>query len=229
MGGSALNYVPVTGLLTTGAGQIAGVTCRDETSGECFSVPARVVINAAGAWCDQLRSQIGRHPILRPLRGSHLVFSAVRLPLGRGVNMVHPDDGRPLFAFPWEGVTLVGTTDVDHREDLMAEPVISLEEKRYLMDAVQAFFPSLGLRDKDILATFAGIRPVVGAGRRNPSQESRDMFLRDEKGLITVTSGKLTTFRLMAMKTLELAGKKLSLQTSSLNRQEVLAADGCPV
>ena len=228
-GGFALNYAPVTGLLTTGDGQVAGVACRDETSGQCFSVPARVVINAAGAWCDQLRSQIGCAPILRPLRGSHLVFSAGRLPLGQGVNMVHPGDGRPLYAFPWEGVTLVGTTDLDHRQDLMAEPVISPEEKRYLLDAVQAFFPSLGLREEDILATFAGIRPVVGAGRRNPSQESREMFLRDEKGLITVTSGKLTTFRLMAMKTLELAGKKLSLHTSGLDRQEVLAVDGCPV
>ena len=227
-GGFALNYAPVTGLLTTGNGQVAGVACRDETSGRSFSVPARVVINATGAWCDQLRSQIGRPPILRPLRGSHLVFSAGRLPLEQGVNLVHPGDGRPLYAFPWEGVTLVGTTDLDHRSDLLAEPVISPEEKRYLLDAVQAFFPSLGLREEDILATFAGIRPVVGAGRRDPSRESRDMFLRKENGLITVTSGKLTTFRLMAVKTLELAGKQLSLDTSGLARQKVLAVAGCP-
>ncbi|HUW63647.1 MAG TPA: glycerol-3-phosphate dehydrogenase/oxidase [Spirochaetia bacterium] len=224
-GGFALNYAPVTGLLTSGAGQVSGVTGTDEVSNRCFAVKAGMVINAAGAWSDRLREHIGGAPVLRPLRGSHLVFPATRLPLGQGVNLVHPEDGRPLYAFPWEGVTLVGTTDLDHRGDLQGEPAVTPAEKTYLLEAVQAFFPSLGLREEDIQAAFAGIRPVVGTGHRDPSRESRDMFLREEKNLITVTGGKLTTFRLLAQRALELAGKKLSLDTCALAGCRVFSED----
>jgi len=207
-GAFALNYAPVTGFLTDRDGAVAGVTCTDETTGSFHRVRARVVVNAAGAWCDQVRGFLGRAPVLRPLAGSHLVFPAARLPLGTGVNLIHPRDGRPLYAFPWEGVTLVGTTDLDHRGPL-AEPVITDGEQEYLLEAVRTFFPSLGLGARDIRAVFAGVRPVVGTGRRDPSRESREMFLREEKKLITVTGGKLTTFRLLALKALDLAGARL--------------------
>lgn len=224
-GGLALNYVPVTGLLTSGDGQVTGVTCRDEISGQCYSVRSRIVINAAGAWSDQVRAHIAGKPVLRPLRGSHLVFAAGRFPLRRGVNLVHPVDGRPLYAFPWQGVTMVGTTDLDHREGLLEEPAITREEKTYLLDAVRTFFPSLGLSSQDIVASFAGIRPVVGSGQRDPSRESRDMFLREEKNLITVTGGKLTTFRLLAQRALDLAGKKICVDTSALAKCSVFPGE----
>ena len=114
-GAHALNYARVTSLLKTTKGQVCGVVARD-SSGETdreVEIRARVVINAGGTWADQLRGQIGKVPRLRPLRGSHLVFQASRLPITRAVSFSHPADGRPVFILPWEGAVIYGTTDVD--------------------------------------------------------------------------------------------------------------------
>ncbi|WP_141104163.1 glycerol-3-phosphate dehydrogenase C-terminal domain-containing protein, partial [Noviherbaspirillum denitrificans] len=110
-----------------------------------------------------------------------------------------PLDGRPVFAYPWEGVTLVGTTDVDHRAAMHNEPAITPEEFSYLMMAIDFQFPSLAIRPADVLATYAGVRPVVDTGKADPSREGRDHAVWLEDGLLTVTGGKLTTFRLIAL------------------------------
>ena len=116
-GALTLNYLAAETLLR-GPNGVEGATLRDRVGGETFEVKARCVVNAAGAWGDRLRRQIGAKPKLRPLRGSHLLFDAWRFPLAQAVAFFHPDDRRPIFAVPWEGSTLIGTTDVDHREDL---------------------------------------------------------------------------------------------------------------
>jgi glycerol-3-phosphate dehydrogenase len=126
------------------------------------------------------------------------VFPAWRLPVAQGVSFFHPFDQRPVFIFPWEGVTIVGTTDVDHHASLQAEPGISPAEVSYLMAAVEARFPSLGITLEDVISTFAGVRPVVGTGKADPSKESRDHVVWQESGLLTVTGGKLTTFQIIA-------------------------------
>jgi glycerol-3-phosphate dehydrogenase len=100
-------------------------------------VQARAVINATGAWSDELRRQLDRPARLRPLRGSHLVLNSSRLPLTRAVSFLHPDDGRPVFAIPWEGVTIFGTTDVDHSRGLESDPCPSAEETAYLLKALR--------------------------------------------------------------------------------------------
>src|SRR4030042_445597 len=97
---------------------------------------ARVVINATGSWADILRKQAGGLPHIRPLRGSHLIFPNWRLPVAQAVTFLTPFDHRPVFIFPWERVTLVGTTDVDHDGFLANEPMISPNEVAYLMAAV---------------------------------------------------------------------------------------------
>jgi glycerol-3-phosphate dehydrogenase len=99
----------------------------------------------------------------------------------------------------------VGTTDVDHDFSLDEEPSISPTEFVYLMEAVDSQFASLDLGREDVLATFAGIRPVIGTGKADPSKESRDHVLWEENGLLTVTGGKLTTFRLIALDALKAA------------------------
>jgi glycerol-3-phosphate dehydrogenase len=199
-GGMAMNCTRVTDLLKTNSGTVCGVVIRD-TSGESDKekeVRARVVINATGAWADQLRGFIGRAPRLRPLRGSHLIFQCSRLPLTRAVTFLHPRDGRPVFVLPWEGAVIYGTTDVDQGEELMTDPTISSGEAEYLLDGLKAVFPALELTFADVTATFSGIRPVVDTGKANPSKESREHVLWDENGLLTVSGGKLTTFRIMA-------------------------------
>jgi glycerol-3-phosphate dehydrogenase len=215
-GGVALNYAEAESLLTDGTGQVNGILLRDAVrpsspplGGVLRPVHARVVINAAGAWADRLREQIGAEARIRPLRGSHLIFPAWKLPVAQAISFLHPSDRRPVFIFPWEGITLVGTTDVDHEQPLDDEPGISADEFGYLIEAVNAQFASLNLTPTDVLATFAGVRPVVGTGKADPSKESRDHVIWDEQGLLTVTGGKLTTFRLIALDALRAARERL--------------------
>ena len=212
LGGTAFNYLSVQTLLRGGGG-VAGARLRDEIGGAEHEVRARVVISATGAWADALRAQSGAPggagKRLRPLRGSHLVLPAWRLPLAQAVSLMHPADGRPVFAFPWEGVTLVGTTDVDHRESMQFEAAITRGEVDYLMDALRIQFPQLGLQEADIIATYAGVRPVIDTGQADPSRETREHALWLEDGLLTVTGGKLTTFRVIALDALRKAAAML--------------------
>jgi glycerol-3-phosphate dehydrogenase len=166
-------------------------------------IQARVIINATGAWADELRGQVGAKPRMRLLRGSHLVVPAWRLPVAQSVSFLHPLDRRPVFIFPWEGITLIGTTDTDHSRSLSDEPAISPAEVAYLMAAAEAQFPSINLNLNDIISTFSGIRPVIGTGKADPSKEARDHAVWEEEGLLTVTGGKLTTFRLIALDVLK--------------------------
>jgi len=220
-GGLALNHAPVDDLLFDRAGRVNGAVIRDRESGRTAEAAARVVIDATGAWADKLRGRIGRSPVIRPLRGSHLIFSRRRLPVMSGVSFQHPGDRRPLYVIPWEGVTLLGTTDLDCRTDIDAEPSILPSEADYLLEAAVRVFPALKLGAGDVVASFSGVRPVVGSGKRDPSRESRDMVVMDEGGLLTVTGGKLTTFRLLALRALARAGKTLSLDLSGLGRKRV--------
>lgn len=215
-GGVALNYTSVTGLLRLSSGKVAGVVIEDRSpaadgkpSGCTAEVQASLIINATGAWVDELRQQVGGRRRLRQLRGSHLILPAARLPLTRAVSFSHPRDGRFVFAFPWEGVVLAGTTDVDHNRSLDEEPSISSGEFEYLLEALDHVFPDLELGPEDVQATFSGVRPVVGTGKTDPSKESREHVLWCEQGLITVAGGKLTTFRIMAVAALKMACAQL--------------------
>jgi glycerol-3-phosphate dehydrogenase len=221
-GGVAINYVAGTELLREHE-QVVGVRLQDNLDEtRTADVYARVVINATGAWADQLRGQINVPARIRPLRGSHLIFPAWRLPVAQAVSFLHPSDRRPVFIFPWEGITLVGTTDVDHHAPLNLEPGISPGEVSYLMAAVKAQFPSLGIGLEDVISTFAGVRPVIGTGKADPSQESRDHVVWDESGLLTVTGGKLTTFRLIALDALDAVRHRLPDMPESAGEIPVL-------
>jgi glycerol-3-phosphate dehydrogenase len=193
----ALNYAAAVGLLKDRR-DVSGVAVCDKETGATAEARARLVINAAGVWADELRREVSGSKRLRPLRGSHLYFSLDRFPVYQAIAFSHPDDGRPVFVYPWEGVALVGTTDVDHSLPLDAEAAISAEEAEYLLRAVQSHFPALELTKGDVLTTQSGVRPIVDTGRADPSAESRDHVVWAEKGLLTVTGGKLTTFRLIA-------------------------------
>jgi glycerol-3-phosphate dehydrogenase len=204
-GGAALNYTRAKDLLLNRQGQVRGAAIIDETpggNGRSAEVQAYAVINATGAWADELRGKIGQHARLRRLRGSHLILPASRVPLTRSVSFLHPGDDRPVFAFPWEGVTLVGTTDVDLDEPLYIDPAISPAEAEYLLQAAQYAFSCQELTPEDVQCTYSGVRPVINTGKSDPSKESREYVLWSENGLLTITGGKLTTFRLMACEAL---------------------------
>ena len=144
-------------------------------------------------------------PKLRPLRGSHLLLPLWRLPLARAVAWSHPQDGRPVFAYPWLGALIVGTTDLDH-PDLAQEPFITAPEQAYLLQALNHAFPQAAVMARDIRSTWAGVRPVIDSGRgADPSQESREHLVLAQRGLVAIGGGKLTTFRRMARQALKAA------------------------
>ncbi len=206
LGGVAINYLAAQQLLRVenkAEGAVNGVQLKDAASGQTYAVHAKLVINATGAWADTLRQQQGAAPKLRPLRGSHLVLPAWRLPTAQAISLMHPEDGRPVFVFPWEGATLVGTTDIDHSGDLRIDATITPAEMRYLLAALTFQFPQLQLTQDDVIATYAGVRPVIDTGKADPSKEGRDHAVWLEQGLLTVTGGKLTTFRLIALDALK--------------------------
>ena len=200
-GGVAANYLTVDGLLREN-GRVAGVSLRDGVNGRTGQARARVVINATGPWVDELRGELEQPPRLRPLRGSHFLFDFARLPVAQAVTLFHPDDGRPLFAFPWEGATLFGTTDLDHRDWPDQPACMTGEEAAYLEAALAHYFPSLALRREQALSAYSGVRPIVGGGADSPSAESRESAIWSEQGLLSVTGGKLTTYRVTALEAL---------------------------
>ena len=227
-GARALNYTRVKRIIRNAEGNVLGVDIEDVETGEGASLLTDVVFNATGCWAEKLHPSPDSARHLRPLRGSHLVFPAARLPLQEGLSFIHPRDGRPVFAIPWEGAVLVGTTDLDHTEDLSVVPHITAAEVVYLMAGVQAVFPSLNLTLRDCISAFAGIRPVLSEGKREASEESREHVVWIERGLITVTGGKLTTFRRLAADALK-AARPLLPPGSEVRRKEPIFAEMPPL
>ena len=209
-GGTAIHYARAEKLLRTADGQVHGVVLRDMAPGasRTAEVKAKVVINATGAWADELRAELGQPKRLRRIRGSHLTFRHERLPLPEAVSLLHPRDHRAVFAIPWEGVSIFGPTDVDHGS-LDEEPAISGDETAYLLEAVQRAFPALEITEKDVISTWSGVRPVIDTGKSDPSKESREHAIWREDGLLTITGGKLTTFAIMARDALAAAEDQL--------------------
>ncbi|MBV8658436.1 MAG: glycerol-3-phosphate dehydrogenase/oxidase, partial [Burkholderiales bacterium] len=220
-GAVTLNYLEATHPIRKGQ-QVVGMQATDLIDGSNITLSAHVVINATGAWADRLRTAIGAAPKMRPLRGSHLIFPLWRLPVAQAVSFMHPWDGRPVFAYPWEGVALLGTTDLDHA-DVTEEAAISPKEVAYLMAAVDWQFPDLGLGLTDVLSTYAGVRPVLATGAADPSKEARDHVVLQEDGMITVTGGKLTTFRTIALDALKHVAARLPHWAADLNPTTVFA------
>jgi glycerol-3-phosphate dehydrogenase len=199
-GATLLNYVAVTGLTRGADGFIAGALARDAETGVAFPVAASVVINAAGAFCDAVRRLADPQaaPLVAPSQGAHLVFDRSFLPGSHAIMVPHTADGRVLFAIPWHGHTLVGTTDTPVEAPVL-EPRPTADEIQFILDTAGRYLARAPTRG-DVRSAFVGIRPLVrqGAGRATASL-SRDHTLHiDASGLLTITGGKWTTYRHMA-------------------------------
>jgi glycerol-3-phosphate dehydrogenase len=204
-GAVCANRLDVTGLLESD-GRAQGVRVRDLESGSEFEVRAENVVNATGVWADELRPQELHEeaglPRIRPSRGTHVTLSRETLPLNGGA-IVPAGAGRTIFALPWLGHTLVGTTDNDYEGPLdHVRP--SGEDVGYLLEAVNEFFGST-LGPGDLTGAFAGVRPLISTGDPKKSVDiSRKAELYEtSSGMITITGGKLTTWRRMAKMTVD--------------------------
>ncbi len=211
-GAVALNYVKVSSLLRDSSGTVTGVTAVPEELEQGIELKAKLVINATGAWANKLDSQV----IIRPLRGSHILVPNWRLPVASVLTLLHPKDRRPVMIYPWQNATLIGTTDLDHEQDLDIEPTMTREELDYIFEAVESQFPNTKLTDKDLLSSYAGVRPIVLDHpidkSVSASHEKREHSLFAQPGFITVTGGKLTTFRIIAHHVMNEAASGLGLQ-----------------
>ncbi|WP_417595059.1 glycerol-3-phosphate dehydrogenase/oxidase [Oceanospirillum sp.] len=208
-GGKAFNYCKVDRIQLLESGNQSGGFQIDISPEDhpMLSLSARQVIHATGAWTQSPRahpSDPHDDPVkIRPLRGSHLLFSQKRLPLEKGVCLVHPDDSRLMFALPWLGHSLVGTTDLDHKEH-MDDPIqMQQQEQDYLFKALNHYFPASKLTPKDCLSVWSGVRPVLSEPGSNPehkapSDEHREHKLWWQDGQLYLCGGKLTTFQKMA-------------------------------
>ncbi len=211
-GATARNYTRVEAVLRAG-GRVRGVAVRD-ADGATRELEATVVVDATGVQAGRL-SEGGKAPKLRPLRGSHFFFAHQVLPVKQAVSWMHPRDRRPVFVYPWENVTLYGTTDLDHDGPAGVPPRMSRAEADYLIEGLVHQFPTAGLKAADALSSYSAVRSVVSRGKARVSDESRESALWSEPGLVGVTGGKLTTFRLTAQRALRAAARQDSALSHS--------------
>jgi glycerol-3-phosphate dehydrogenase len=206
-GAALLNYVEVVALTRGSDDLVDGVIAHDHESGRAFEIAAKVVINASGPFTDRVRKLADPElePMIAPSQGIHLVFDRSFLPGESAIMVPHTRDGRVMFAIPWHGHTLVGTTDTPTPE-VTLEPEPLEEEIAFVLETAGEYLHKAPSRS-DILSMFVGIRPLVRAGdSRITAALSRDHTIHiDQNGLLTTTGGKWTTYRHMAADTVDKA------------------------
>ncbi len=196
-----VNGAEVTDLLDRD-GAAAGVACVDTDSGERFEVEADNVVNATGVWADRIRPEEIHDeeevPRIAPSRGTHVTVSLDKLGVTRAACVVPAGEGRTIFALPWYGRALIGTTDEDYDGDI-AHVKPGGDDIEYLLDAVNSFFGvELGLAD--LTGAYAGVRPLISTGdpRKSVDISRKAELYETSSGMLTITGGKLTTWRRMA-------------------------------
>ncbi|UJR80284.1 glycerol-3-phosphate dehydrogenase [Sandaracinus amylolyticus] len=224
-GATITTWAKVTQLLVEN-GRVCGATVRDELTGATKDVRASAVINATGPWTDRTLalprkgSEAPAPPrMLRTTKGVHIVVDRAKLPLNNAVVCFHPVDKRVLFAIPWGDRSYVGTTDTDDPSDPSGVHA-TREDVDYLIAASNAYFPEHPLTRTDVIATWAGLRPLIdeGAGA-NESQVSREhKIVIGQEGLITIAGGKLTTYRRMSIEVVDTAVRYLQLANGLAGR-----------
>jgi glycerol-3-phosphate dehydrogenase len=204
-GAVMLNGADVTEVLSR-EGRAVGVAAVEADSGERFEVEAENVVNATGVWADRIGSEVAEEedvPRISPSRGTHVLLDRDDLSTGSAACIIPAGEGRAIFALPWYGRTLVGTTDNDYDGDI-DHPRPGREDVEYLLDAVNAFFGT-SLGDADLVGAYAGVRPLLSTGDPKKSVDiSRKAELYEtSSGMLTITGGKLTTWRRMAKQTVD--------------------------
>jgi len=234
-GAVCVNRVDAVDLLEE-KGMARGVLARDLESGESFEIRAANVVNATGVWADRIRPDElhdeAEVPRIRPSRGTHITLPMEVLPLNDGV-IVPAGEGRSIFALPWLGSTLVGTTDNDYDESDLDHVAPSGSDIDYLLEAVNSFFgTAIGV--EEISGAFAGVRPLISTGDPKKSVDiSRKAELYEtSSGMITITGGKLTTWRRMAKmvvdRIVERDARNAPCRTDEIPLGQAVSADELP-
>ena len=227
VGGTALNYARVTGFGRGDRGMLTSATARDELSGETFSVSVKKFVNATGTGADKIRRLA--NPMLearmRPSKGVHLLFTAETFAGSDALLVPHTEDGRVIFAVPWQGRLLVGTTDEEVTP--ATRMLVTKDEAEYLLRQLNPYLET-PLRRQQTVSGMAGLRPLVAAGH---GQTATSRLIRDHEveldsssGMISILGGKWTTHRLMAEDTIDAVQREMGGPvTPSTTRQHPLA------
>jgi glycerol-3-phosphate dehydrogenase len=235
LGGLAASYAPVEGFNGSGgsggAGRISGVHVRDQLSGTSLDVRARVVINATGVWMDDvlgLREGAERRKVVRPSKGIHLIVSTDRLRIAEPWLIPASTGHRFYFVVPWEGRVLIGTTDTDYEGD-KENPRADAEEVEEILNAINSYFPEARLGEEDVISTIAGLRPLIASDGNHPtaSISREEQLFESGDGLISIAGGKLTTYRVMAKKTMDLAVSRLGLNGRQSTTETIGIGGNC--
>lgn len=208
-GALALNYMKVIDLVYENR-KVVGIKAEDLTDGSVQEIRAKKIVNAAGPWVDTLReidkSRKGKS--LQLTKGIHLVFDHSRFPLKQAIYFDTPD-GRMVFAIPREGKTYVGTTDTVYKGDI-AHPKMTVEDRDYVLKAIDFMFPEVKITADDVESSWAGLRPLIHEDGKSPSEISRkDEIFVSESGFISIAGGKLTGYRKMAENIVDLVAEQL--------------------
>jgi len=205
-GAVMLNGAEVTEV-TSKNGQASGVAFVEAESGERMEVGADNVVNATGVFADQVKPEelLGEEdvPRISPSRGTHVLLDQADLPMGKAACIVPAGEGRMIFSLPWYGRTLVGTTDNDFDGDI-THPRPAEADVEYLLDAVNDFFGT-SLGESDLVGAYAGVRPLISTGdpRKSVDISRKAELYETSSGMLTITGGKLTTWRRMAKQTVD--------------------------
>jgi glycerol-3-phosphate dehydrogenase len=205
-GAVMLNGAEVTEVLAAN-GRATGVAFVEETSGEQIEVGADHVVNATGVFADRIRPEelLGEEdvPRISPSRGTHLLIDSEQLPMGKAACIVPAGEGRMIFSLPWYGRTLVGTTDNDFDGDIK-HPRPAEADVEYLLDAVNEFFGT-AIAEAELVGAYAGVRPLISTGdpRKSVDISRKAELYETSSGMLTITGGKLTTWRRMAKQTVD--------------------------
>lgn len=224
-----LSYVRVTSL-EKADGRVRGATLEDAFTGRQCAVKAHVVVNATGPWSDTLRrlDDDAARPVLRPTKGAHIAVPQARIGNRGAVTLLSPIDGRVMFVLPWGDVTIVGTTDTDDAgspDDVGA----SREDVLYLLRSANAIFPNARLGTGDVIAAWAGLRPLLDHGGA-PAGVPREHHIEESRGgLISIAGGKLTTYREMAAQVVDVVARRLrAIDRRELPMQAASALEPLP-
>jgi glycerol-3-phosphate dehydrogenase len=204
-GGHILTRCDVVGAKRSQRQPTISLLLHDLELDQALHASARVVVNATGVWTDAVRERLGLPGTrLRPSRGIHLILPRQRLDISVAVSFPSPDDGRPVFLIPHQEGILLGTTDIYHDGGL-DDPRPTAAEVDYLLRAVATMFPAESLTRSDLCGAFAGLRPILDTHADDPSEASREEDIWDEKGILSVAGGKLTTWRSTAEEAVDTA------------------------
>jgi glycerol-3-phosphate dehydrogenase len=212
-GAQAVNYCKAEHFIVEN-GKIVGMYMKELLTGELKQIRAHCVINAAGPWVDTIREMDGSKQGKRVhlTKGVHIVIDQKRFPLKQAIYFDTPDK-RMLFAIPRDGKTYIGTTDTTYTGDIV-HPQMTTEDRDYIIRAANNMFPAIELTPTDIESSWAGLRPLIHEDGKSPSELSRkDEIFISPSGLISIAGGKLTGYRKMAERVVDLAAAALTSAT----------------